>query len=113
LIIEEGAPLSVERYPPLKVTVPVRVTFVRKSKYAPPLTVTAADASPSALADVARTRPPEIVVPPLWLLLPLKVSVPLADLTSDPLPLIAPDKVWLAEVFTRKDELVETETAPL
>ena len=66
-----------------------------RSRAAPEDTLTALSESPSALVDPTLTVPTLMLVPPVYVFAPDRVSVLLeeVDLVSDPAPLITPDKV--------------------
>ena len=68
-----------------------------RSRAAPADTVTPPLLAPSAVAFPSFSVPAPIIVPPLYVLLPVSVRVPAPDLRSDPEPVIVPERVWLAD----------------
>ena len=57
-------------------------------------------ALPMALPPAAARVPALMVIDPLWVLVPDRVTVPVPSLVRPPLPLTTPDKVRALAVFT-------------
>ena len=58
--------------------------------------------------------PALIVVPPLKVLVPVSVRVPAPDLDSDPAPVMAPERVWLAdEAYSKTEPVAAMESVPV